>query len=179
MEGKYRLVKEYCLSRGDVREGYRQYQKKYVYPKSYIFMALFLVLAANFVYGAVNDPKNLLAYLLVAACLAFAFREWYSPRLMRRRITETAAELEKTVYRLSVADTCAEIETVYEETEGSEENIAEDLPAPSRIAFSEDYSLAEYDDFFIMFCGKTMFYIIPKTALNAEEQEIIRKTSVK
>ena len=50
MEENYKLEKEYKISVDIFREGYREYQKKYVYPKSYIFMGLFTLLAADFIY---------------------------------------------------------------------------------------------------------------------------------
>ena len=48
MEENYKLEKEYQITPEIFDKAYRSYQKKFVYPKSYIFMTLFLTLAGGF-----------------------------------------------------------------------------------------------------------------------------------
>ena len=49
MEEKYKLEKEYTIKPEIFSEAYKEYQKKYVLKRSYIIMAIFLILAADFV----------------------------------------------------------------------------------------------------------------------------------
>jgi len=186
MEEKYILEKEYSISADAFREGYRAFQKKYVYPKSYIFMGLFLILAADFIYAAFKDPSNYFAYILIVVCLALAFREWYNPRKIRRTLVETVQEMGDLVYKIGVGDSFVDISTVSApdsieaedtaEGDGShEEDADDDVPEPTRIPKDSNMKLREYSDLFLLLYGKQVFYIIPKEKFDSSEQDIIRK----
>lgn len=175
------LEKTYKIPADIYREGYREYQKKYVYPKSYVFMGLFLVLAANFVYGAVKAPDNFLAYLLIVVCLAMAFREWYNPRKMRNAVMESVHEMGDPLYRLTVTDDVLEFSTVQNEiVENSDpDSIEPDAPPePTRISRDQDLKILEYDRFFLAVYGKIMFYIIPKADFSEDEMKMIREINL-
>lgn len=180
MEEKYILEKEYSISADVFREGYLAFQKKFVYPKSYIFMGIFLFLSADFIYAASKDPKNYFAYILIVICLALAFREWYNPRKIRRTLVETVQEIGEPVYKIGVGEGFADISTVSvpvgieEEGESSEEK-EEKLPEPTRLPKDKDLRVLEYDKFFLLLYGKTVFYIVPKEKFAENELDIIRK----
>lgn len=186
MEEKYLLEKEYSISADTFREGYRAFQKKYVYPKNYIFMGLFLILAADFIYAAFKDPSNYFAYILIVVCLALAFREWYNPRKIRRTLVETVQEMGDLVYKIGVGDSFVDISTVSapesiedDDTEkgdvSQEEEAGDDVPEPTRIPKDANMKLREYSEFFLLLYGKQVFYIIPKEKFDSSEQDIIRK----
>ena len=180
MEDRYIFEKEYSLAADAVREGYKAFQKKFILKKSYIFTALFLILAADFIHAAFKNPSNYLCYLLIALCLAFAFREWYNPKKSRRTIVDTISN-SGAVYRLSVADTYADIATVsapapVEVTDAEGETVEEPLPEPTRIPFDSEYAIDETDSCFCLYYGKTVFYIVPKDGMSEEEMKIIRST---
>lgn len=187
MEEKYKLEKEYSISANTFREGYLAFQKKYIYVKSYIFMGIFTLLAADFIYAAVKDPKNYFAYLLIVICLSLAFREWYNPRKIRRSLVDTVKELGEPVYKIGVGESFVDISTVSVpdgieeetgegETESDESSISEesDLPEPTRIPADEKMNILEYDEFFLLIYGKAVFYIIPKENFEEKELEVIR-----
>ncbi|MBR1592177.1 MAG: YcxB family protein [Ruminococcus sp.] len=176
MKENYRLEKEYKISVDIFREGYREYQKKYVYPKSYVFMGLFALLAADFIYAAVREPDNLMSYLLVVVCLGFAVREWYNPRKIRRSLVETYAGAGQPVYKISVGDGFADISTVSEPAENNGENADEEyaLPEPTRIPSDGQMNILEYEQFFLLVYGKSVFYIIPSQDFTEDEKKIIR-----
>ncbi|MBR4510002.1 MAG: YcxB family protein [Ruminococcus sp.] len=187
MEEKYKLEKEYSISANTFREGYLAFQKKYIYVKSYIFMGIFTLLAADFIYAAVKDPKNYFAYLLIVICLSLAFREWYNPRKIRRSLVDTVKELGEPVYKIGVGESFVDISTVSVpdgieeetgegETESDESSVSEesDLPEPTRIPADEKMNILEYDEFFLLIYGKAVFYIIPKENFEEKELEVIR-----
>lgn len=186
MEENYKLEKEYKISFDTFRGAYRAYQRKFVYPKGYIFMALFLILAADFIYAAVKDPTNYLAYILIVMCIAFAFREWFNPRKARNNIVDAVREMGDVTYKISVADDYADFSTVsianVEETEtesgdgGEDEEAQEPAPLPekSRIPLDETFRELEYDDFFLLMSGRSVFYILPKEGFNEDELAVIR-----
>ena len=187
MEEKYKLEKEYSISANTFREGYLAFQKKYIYVKSYIFMGIFTLLAADFIYAAVKDPKNYFAYLLIVICLSLAFREWYNPRKIRRSLVDTVKELGEPIYKIGVGESFVDISTVSVpdgieeetgegETEPDESSVSEesDLPEPTRIPADEKMNILEYDEFFLLIYGKAVFYIIPKENFEEKELEVIR-----
>ena len=180
MDGTYRLEKDYKISVDIFREGYRAYQKKYVYPKSYIFMGLFTLLALDFIYASVREPDNYMSYLLVVVCFGFAIREWYNPRKIRRCLVESYAENPENVYRLSVGDSYVDISTV-SETIAENSDVPEDdgtepepPPEPTRIPLDEQFGILEYDEFFLLVYGKSVVYIIPAENFTEEEKDTVR-----
>lgn len=187
MEENYKLEKEYQITPEIFDKAYRSYQKKFVYPKSYIFMTLFLILAGDFVYAAVKTPENRLVYLLIVVCIALAFREWHNPKFVRKRLNETLKDMGMPVYKIGVGDGFVDISTV-EEPEISDEKEEEydpadipdeidPLPEKTRIAVNSDFRLLEYDEYFLIMQGKSVFYILPKEGFSEEELEILRQTA--
>lgn len=185
MEENYKLEKEYQISPEIFNKAYRSYQKKFVYPKNYIFMALFLILAADFVYAAVKTPENRLVYLLIVVCIALAFREWHNPKFVRKRLNETLKDMGMPVYKIGIGEGFVDISTV-EESETSDETEEEydpadipdeidPLPEKTRIAVNSDFKLLEYDEYFLLMQGKSVFYILPKEGFSEAELETVRK----
>ena len=189
MEENYKLEKEYKVPYETFKEAYKSYQKKYVRPKSIIFIVIFLVLAADFVYAAVKAPDNRLVYLLIMVCIALAFREWYNPKRIFRNVSDTVREMGEPVYKIGIAEdhidssTVAadevENETSEEDEDGDEAEFPEDFdpyPEKSVLKLDEEYGLLEYDKYFLLMEGKKMFYILPKEGFSEEELSIVRGT---
>lgn len=196
MEENYKLEKTYKVPHETFKEAYKAFQKKYVYPKSIIFIVLFLVLAADFVYAAIKAPDNRLVYLLIMVCIAFAFREWYNPHRIFHNISETMKALGEPEYKIGIADDHIDITTVSlpedeeeesaeadgetsEDEEDDEPELPENfdpMPEKSVIKLDESYGLLEYDKFFLLMEGKKVFYILPKEGFTEKELEIVRGT---
>ena len=200
----YRIHKVYKITADVFRKGFAAYQKKFVYPKSYLLMAVFFILALNFVYGAVNAPDNYFAYIMIVLCLALTIREWFNPRKLRRVMTDAVRDLEQE-YKFVLADNYVEFSTIQRENvENSHENQGgnvseensnddstefstiqrgdvensqefENVP-PSKITL-DNLQILEYDDFFLFLNGKIMFYIVPKSVFSDSELNIIRNIS--
>lgn len=182
MEENYRFEKEYKLSPDLFREAYREFQKKNVYPKSYIFMTLFIAVAVVYIIAAVKDPNSTLAYVLIFVCLALAAREWYNPRKARKNLIEAVKELGDTTYKLSIGEDYVDISTIeinnVENSANEEAEEKTELPEHTRIPIDNNFSLQEYNDFFIIYSGKTMFYIVPKEGFTEYELESVRELNL-
>ena len=194
MEENYKLEKEYKVPAETFRDAYLEFQKKYVYPKSYIYMAIFGVLAvALLIFGifAMHDaPKKqkYIMYLAFIAAAAFSLREWFNPRKMRRSLTESVRALGEPVYKIGVGNKFVDISTVSddlsniaetEEKDDGEENTdipgeIDPLPEKTRINVDEGFQLMEYDRFFLMLAGKEMFYLLPTEGFSEAELKIVR-----
>ncbi|MCM1131963.1 MAG: hypothetical protein NC340_00670 [Ruminococcus flavefaciens] len=159
--------KDYTVPGDIMREGFDAYQKKFIYPKSYAFMAVFIVLALNFIYGAVKAPDNYFAYMMIVVCIALAVREWYNPRKLRRNVIEAMQDIEGTEYRIRVGEDYAEFSTI-------EQGNVENNPLPPTRISAETLKILEYDGFFLFLDGRAMFFIVPKNVFSESETEIIR-----
>lgn len=192
---QYKLEKTYKISADVFYDGFTAYQKKFVYPKSYLFMAVFFVLALNFVYGAVKAPDNYFAYIMIVACIALMMREWFNPRKIRRIMTDTVQEIGESEYKITVGETWIEFSTIEhgnvensvetvesndDSTElstiqrGNVESFADDEYVPPTRIEKDRLRILEYDRFFLFADGKVMFYIVPKENFSDSETEIIR-----
>lgn len=187
MEENIRMKKEYSISFDMFRKAYSVFQKKYVYPKSYLFMALFLVIAVIYIFAAVKDTSNTFTYVLIFLCLAMAFREWYNPRKIRRTLVDTVREMGDVTYMLKVKEESIEIETVMTQTiidapdsdvlteeETDDYSEIDELPEKSVIPINSDLTVQECDEFFLLYIKKQMFYIVPKLGFDDSELEIMR-----
>jgi len=200
MEENFKIEKEYKIPYETFKEAYTAYQKKNVYPRSYIFAALFIVLAVIYIFAAVQNPSNKLAYILIFVCLALAAREWYNPRKIRRTLFETVKteEIENEVYKICVSDEFVEISTLprddvenleheneaESENENEEENeysdTADDLtPEASKIPINSELTVSEFEKFFLLHVKKKMFYIVPKDGFTEYELEIMRELNLR
>ena len=174
-----KLEKNYRIPAEIYRLGYTAYQKKHEHPRMYIVSAIFLVIAADMIYAAIQAPENYLAYIIIAICLALAFREWITPMRKRRIFFDTVKELEETEYRITVTEDAVEFSTVSvvnvekEDGEGSEvEN--QEIPEPTKLPVDKDLKILEYERFFLVVYGKMMFYIVPKEGFTEQEMAVLR-----
>ncbi|MDE6425530.1 MAG: YcxB family protein [Ruminococcus sp.] len=172
MTDKYLFEKNYSVPFEIFRDGYIEFQKKFVFPQANVTAVAFLILAGVFIFAVIDDNSQYFAYLLIFASLAMAIRQWYNPRKLRANLFESFHETENSVYKISVTENYVDISTV--STGENSENEEEDLPEKSRIPVDENFSLLEYDKYFLIFSGKIIFYIIPKENFSENETGILR-----
>lgn len=193
MEENIIIEKEYTIPYELFCKAYNSHLKKNVYPKSYIFIGIFLIIAVIYIIAAIKDPSNMLSYVLIFLCIGFAFREWYNPRKIRRNIVDTVKALGEPLYKIEVFEKWVDISTLSDEiveNSAEEQNIsdaddsestveAEELPEKTRIPINSELSVHEYDEFFLLYAGKTMFYIVPKKDFNEYENEAMREINLR
>jgi hypothetical protein len=184
------LEKEYSIPYEIFGEAYTEFQKKYVNKRSYILMGIFIALGLVYVWSAIKDPSNTLAYLLMVVCFAFAGINWYNPKRIRRTLMEGIKGLEDEKYRFELFESHIEISTLIPEKEDEndkendinselEEELFGDSPdevsESSKFYFNDRLKISEKDNFFMLYQLKELFYVVPKSDFSAEELEIFRK----
>ena len=189
MEENYKLEKEFKLPAATFREAYRAFQKKFVYPKSRVYVIVFAVLAVGIlIFGviAMNDAsqkQKYITYIAFIMAAAFAFKEWYTPEKIRRNLTESVKAMGEPVYKIGIGDKFVDISTVSEdlsdipEEERDSTQDTDPLPEKTRLEVNEGFQLMEYDQFFLLLAGKESFYILPKEGFSESELEIVRGVS--
>ncbi len=198
MDNNYKLDKEYKISFEIFKKAYDVFQKKNVYPKSYLFMGLFLVIGIIYIFAAIEDPSNKLAYILVFLSFALAFREWYNPKKIRRNFLDAVRELDEDIYRITIDDEFVEISTLesgnvenspennekLSDDEGSDnsendDDFEDEQPEVSKIPINSELSVQEFDEFFLLYIKKRMFYVVPKEGFTEYELEVVRELTLK
>ena len=187
MEENYKLEKEYKVPVSIFSEAYREFQKKFVYPKNRIFVILFAFMAVVVLcIGVLNvkgtsDTGKYLYYLAFMVFVALAAREWYNPRKLHRNLTESVRALGEPVYKIGVSEKYVDISTVSEDLsdipdEEKEEVLKDDpLPEKTRLNIDDSFRVMEYEKFFMLIPGTAMLYIIPKEGFSEGDMSIIRE----
>jgi len=179
-------------------EAFRCFQKKYVFPGNIIITVIFLVLAADFIFAAVKDKTNSLAYILLVLCISMPLIRWYRTFKLRSSVHEALKEVEQDLYELTVYEDGAVIRT--EDAPKPEQKEAEpqpesgqndadeekeeggfqqlfpeeppedtEKPAPTEITFGTGVKLLEYPEFFMIYLVRANFYVIPKKDFSEQE----------
>lgn len=182
------LEKEYVIPYKTFDDAFLAYQKKFVCPRSYILSGLFLFIAIAYIYSAIQDPSNSLAYILIFVSLAFSFINWINPKRSRRRIMEGIKVYVDDRYRFELFDTHIEISTILPPEEKNEEESAEsehekelfgdepeEVTESSKLYFNDHLKVIEKDEFFVLYQVRENIYVVPKAEFSEDEISKIRE----
>jgi hypothetical protein len=178
------LEKQYKIPFDMFRDAFIAFQRRFVYPKSYIIMAVLAVVigiyAYSLVYGGENANRGLYCMIILFCLMMMAF-QYINPRKIRMKLMEGVKEIEDDSYRLRVFPEYLEIGTILppEDTRAAEsDDLFDDVPeedfSGTRIHYNKGLNVIEYPGFFMIYQQKSMFYVVPKSAFSEEELEILR-----
>lgn len=189
MEENYKLEKEYTIPYDLFREAYRDFQKIYVFPKSRIKTLLFTIAAIvmivlrSTVFENVSAYAVYICYLLFVVFVALAIKSWYDPNKIRDNLVKSVQALGEPVYKIGTGDGYIDISTVsddpsndvvYEEGEEPEDITDDPLPDKTRINVDGNFSLHEYEKYFLIVPDSSVLYILPKKNFSGSELDILR-----
>ncbi|MBQ8904770.1 MAG: YcxB family protein [Ruminococcus sp.] len=187
------LTREYAIPLDLFEKAFVAYQKKFVYPRNWVITLVLLVVIGIYVHAALQDPENMLSYILIMMSAAVIFITWFNVKKIRRNLMDSVRELEDDRYRLTITEEGFLLRTLLPEqpavVEETEEEIKEktdepedkngfnpvfgedtfgEIP-PSEFLFTQNIRVKEYDEFYSLYLEKGMFYVIPKHAYSEEE----------
>ena len=178
------LEKSYQIPYELFRTAFTAFQKKFVYPRSYLTMALLGVIIGIYSYFVITTEEQRPLYcMIILVCLMLIGFQWYNPRKIRRNLMLAVKEIEQDSYRIRIYPEYLEIGTILppEDTSQSTEisdSLFDDSPeenfSGTRIYYNKSLHMTEYDNFFMLYQSKTMFYVLPKAVFSPEELEILR-----
>lgn len=181
-ENEEKLIesKRYSIPFEMFENAYTLFQKKYVYPRNMIMIALLLLLAVGNIINIALGRSGTLSYVLVFACFALAAINWYNPKKIKRNLMSSIKGIENDIYTLDVLPDKMIIGTVIDpvENDNSEpeeyEKVFGEVKKLENIEKSEVYinntlRVTERKDYFMVYIKKSMFYVIPKNVMNEEE----------
>ncbi len=179
------LKKQYHIPYEMFRSAFIAFQKRYVYPRNYLLMAILLAIACLYSYYVVEgtEQQRPIYCMIVLVCVVLCAFQWYNPRKIRRNLMEAIRGLENDLYEFRLCPESLEIGTILEEEASSEEEqetdaLFDDVPkenfSGTRIFYSKALKVTEYSEYFIVYMVKSNFYVLPKTAFTEAEIELLR-----
>lgn len=188
-----KLTREYAIPLDLFEKAFVAYQKKFVYPRNWVITLILLVVIGIYVHAALQDPENMLSYILIMMSAAVIFITWFNVKKIRRNLMNSVRELEDDRYRLTITEEGFLLRTllpeqpaaaeeaeaeIKEKTDESEdkngfnpvfgEDTFDEIP-PSEFLFTQNIRVKEYEEFYSLYLEKGMFYVIPKNAFSEEE----------
>lgn len=176
------LEKQYHIPYALFKKAFTAFQKKFVYPKTYLLMGILICIAC--IYGFqilfTDAQDKQVSGIVICICLVLCAVQWYNPKKIRRNLLTAVREIEDDQYKLTIYPDYLEIGTVLppvSDTVSQQDDLFADKPednfSGTRIYYNKGLYLTEYDDFFMLYQTKVMFYVIPKSAFSQEELEIM------
>lgn len=184
------LEKEYKIPFEFFEKSFTQWQKKFVYPKTYVISILFLILGVIYIISAVKDSSNIMSYVLSALCLGLSAINWYNPKKAKTSLLNAVKLMEDETYKMTVFETFIEISTIIQENinpDESEDTVDEkeifgdeppEVIESSKLYFNNGLKVLEYDEYFIIYQVKELYYVVPKLNFTEDELEIFRKKAM-
>ncbi len=184
-ENKALLIeKQYKIPFAMFREAFTAFQKRFVYPRTYLVMGLLLVICCVYgyfiAYGSEGANRSLYC-MIILFCLVMMGFQWYTPRKVRRNLMEGVRQIEDDKYRLRIYPEYLEIGTLLppeDSTEDVSDDLFDDTPednfSGTRIYYNKGMHVDEYREFLLIYQQKSMIYVVPKAPFSEEELEILR-----
>ena len=179
------LQKQYQIPYELFKTAFIEFQKKFVYPRNYMIIAILLIVCCIYIYFFVtgSDSDKPVYCIVILCCLLLSGFQWYNPRKIRRNLMLAVREIENDQYQLSIYPEYLEIGTILAPEDNNLDNadaLFDDIPeekenfSGTRIYYNKGLHVHEYQDFFMIYQTKTMFYVVPKSSFSEEELEIMR-----
>ena len=183
-ENNLLLEKQYKIPFDLFREAFIAFQRRFVYPKTYVIMGILGVVTGFYSYALIKSDENAnrgLYCMIILFCVVFMALQFINPRKIRIKLMEGVKEIEDDEYRLRIFPEYLEIGTILPPEDASQSEtdaLFDDVPAEdfsgTRIHYNKGLNVVEYPKFFMIYQQKTMFYVVPKAAFSEEELEILR-----
>ena len=96
------LTRSYHIPLSMFDHAFRNFQKKFVYPRNLILTVLLAAVGGWYVYAQIKKPDGKLGYLMIMVCLAMILITWYNTFKIRRTLMDAIKEIEQDTYELTV-----------------------------------------------------------------------------
>ncbi len=199
MKEKPVLSREYSISKNMFGDAFKDFQRKFAYPKNFVMTGVFAVIAVIYVIALIKNPENSTCAMLIFICICLIFGMWLNVLNARRKLMTAIDGIDEDIYsfelyedKVIIGTRDSDIKKESDDGDSAEnpDNIVsdsnnntdeDDFFAPvdevkndeipkTVINFSDsDIRVLEKKNFFIIYILKHMFYVVPKNAFNDEE----------
>lgn len=180
---EFLLQKQYQIPYELFKTAFTAFQKKFVYPRNYLVISVLFIVCCIYAYFVINgsDSDRPVYCIVILCCLLMCGFQWYNPKKIRKNLMLAVREIENDQYKLSIYPEYLEIGTILPPEEShsdASDDLFDDVPeqnfSGTRIYYNKGLNVHEYQEFFMIYQKKTMFYVVPKSAFSEEELEIMR-----
>ena len=155
-------------------DGFKVFQKRYVYKRNIIKSIGFGILGIGFLVNSVIHPDQAMSFILMAVCAAAIVMIWYNNVKIRRSLMEALKMLEDDRYIFTLYGDRFRIETIVPEEERAEEDF-EEIP-PQEFELDDPLlDTVEKDDKFIVIVKRATIYVLPKRCMDDKQTETVRE----
>ncbi len=201
MNDKPILSKKYNIPKEMFSDAFRNFQKKYSYPKNIIMTAAFAFIAISYIISLIRDPENSICMLIITVCIFLIAGIWINMLVIRKNLMNAVEGIQNDIYIAELFENGITISTFDmpdENTEEKKDDGQPDKPDSSDeddffaekesesvnigglktvIDFSkENVTVLEKKDYFIIYLVKKTFYVLPKDKFTSDELVILRKS---
>lgn len=209
MKEKPLLSREYSISKNMFGDAFKDFQRKFAYPKNFIMTGVFAVIAFIYVLALIKNPENSTCAMLIFICVCLICAMWLNVLNSRRKLMLAIDGIDEDIYSFELFEDKVIIGTrdsdvkkenkedqsdensetaVEEEKEKTEEDdffapveeVKNDEIPKTVINFSDsDIRVLEKKNYFIIYILKHMFYVVPKEAFSDEEKGKMKECFMK
>lgn len=170
-ENKVVAVLNYTITVNEYEAAFREFQKKYVYPKSYVMTAGFAIILVVYIWQLIKDPSYQIAWFLSIVSLFSIVFMWYNPHKIRKNLIKSIQHIKDDRYTTEISESGIKISVEIAETDETNEDVEIE---PTFISYELDNpEIIENNEMFIVYLKKRMFYVIPKRDIDDGERKIL------
>lgn len=189
------LSKEYGISMDIFKNAFKDFQKKFVYPKNIIMTLAFTFIGISYIFPLIRDPGNSTCIMIIIICAFLIAGIWLNSLMIRKNLMNSIEGIQNDRYIAELYENSISIGTVEtsensaeKDTETEEKKDEDDFFAEPEndagsgimktvINFSDDdVKILDKKDYFMIYIVKKMFYVIPKSFFSTEETEILTES---
>ncbi|MDO5560369.1 MAG: hypothetical protein Q4F95_12330 [Oscillospiraceae bacterium] len=196
------ISKEYHIPIEMFASAFKDFQKKFVYPKNYIMTVVLAFIAVSYTSSLIKNPGNSVCVLIIILCAGLIFGMWMNPVMIRNKLMKSVSGIQNDRYIAEFSDDCLYISTTdcdefentadaaQEETNDHddeqededdffkepEEKISDSIPKTQINFIHDDIRTLEKNDYFLVYIVKKTFYVVPKNIFTHDEIETIKNT---
>lgn len=170
-ENKVVAVLNYTITVNEYEAAFREFQKKYVYPKSYVMTAGFAIILVVYIWQLIKDPSYQIAWFLSIVSLFSIVFMWYNPHKIRKNLIKSIGHIKDDRYTTEISESGIKISVEISETDETNEDVEIE---PTFISYELDSpEVIENNEMFIVYLKKKMFYVIPKRDIDDGQRRIL------
>ncbi|MEG0614599.1 MAG: hypothetical protein RR540_02490 [Oscillospiraceae bacterium] len=170
------LTLNYGITEEEYKTAYKAYQKKYVFQKSIIYSAIFLVIILLFLQQVLVKPDYTVAWFCIAVCVIIAGYGWFEPFSIRKHVFKSLENIRDDQYTTDFFDGRIRISTKIADQDQSETSEEKEEIRPTILAISPaSMQVLELSDMYLLVIRKKLFYLVPKKSCSEKDTEKINE----
>lgn len=201
MNEKPLFSKEYSISLDMFGNAFKDFQKKFTYPKNILMTCAFALIGVSYIPPFIRDPGNTVCVMIIIICAFLTAGIWLNTFMIRKNLMKSIEGIQGDKYSVEVYESSISVCTrefspgEYDDaenpecTDGKEDKAEEEdffaepeEAAPAGVVktvidfVNDDVKILEKKDYYIVYLVKRMFYVVPKNIFSADETKLLTES---